>query len=173
MSWVDSFSKKETSTSKEDYIKLKDGQFIEGVFMGDPYTFYTIYKENPYKEYATKETPNHSFKFKINFLVSSGNGYVSKVISGGYGFLLNIRDAIIEYGEQCVFKIKRTGVEKATTYTVFFKRHIGEEEWNELKTIELKQIHPVKTSTNPSRQDEEQPPLPTERPVFDDDSIPF
>jgi len=168
MSWVDTFGKNDgNSFSKEDYVQLKDGQFIEGVFMGDPYCFFTIFKEKPYKEYPTK-VEGSSFKFKLNFIPVGASS--AKIVSGGYGFITAIKDAILEYGEQNIFKIKRTGVEKNTTYSVFVKKELTNNEWKALQSIELKQLGPAKAAN--SAKKEEEPPLPTQEPKFDSE-IPF
>lgn len=100
-----------------DYISLKDGQFIEGVFIGQPYPFYYIYKN---KSEFTEKVPGASFRFRINFAVRENDTWKIKIFSGGATLRDLILDAKEEFGLATIFKIKRTGSTKDDTrYSIF------------------------------------------------------
>jgi hypothetical protein len=146
----------------DKFIKLKDGGSVEGVFVGQPYTFYQTFKDkNEYQSWSE----GRSFKFRLNFALKGDAGWEIKIFQGGSTIRDQIIDAKAEYGLRCVYKIKRTGSGKDDTrYSVLFKRQLSEEESKEIVGLE-----PLKLTMGRSRNDvsEELPPPPS-----DDDFIP-
>ena len=117
------------------FIKLKDGDEIEGVFRGNPYTFYQAFKERV--EYD-KWAEGRSFRFRIPLVVQVNGMYSAKIFQGG----AMLRDALIdvrnEYGLDCLFKIKRTGSGKDDTrYSILFKGKLTDEQLEKINAIKL------------------------------------
>lgn len=138
MSW-DSMKKAKEEGGGGKYLKLKDGESIEGTFMGEPYCFYQKFKDPI--EYSSWQE-GLSFRFRINFVTRDEHGQlVAKVFQGG----AKVRDAVLdvkeEYGLDAVYKIKRTGSGKDDTrYTVLFKQILKEEQLKTIKTVKLNEL---------------------------------
>lgn len=140
------------------FIKLKDGDTIEGVFRGEPYIFYRIYKDKT--EYRTY-IPGSKFRFRVNFVTRENGNVVAKIFEGGS----KIRDAILEakeeYGLNYVFKIKRKGSGmNDTTYSIFPKEPLNESAIEAINAVKLNDLEPKQSSDNHSSyQDEEDVPF--------------
>ena len=122
MSWEQLEKAREDSKKGKDiFIKLKDGDAIEGVFMGEPHTFYSIFQDPT--EYGER-VEGSSFKFRVNFFVKEDGKWEAKMFSGGVTVRDLILDAKDEYGLDTIFKIKRTGSGKDDTrYSVLPSKH--------------------------------------------------
>lgn len=110
------------------FIKLQDGDAIEGAFVGEPYCFYAIFKDNT--EY-TERVEGSSFKFRVNFAQKNDDGsFTMKVYSGG----ATVRDSLVDLMDDfplndTLFKIKRTGSGKDDTrYAVLPKGALTEDD---------------------------------------------
>ena len=141
------------------FIKLKDGQSIEGAFVGEPHIFYQKYQDRTeYPDWAE----GLSFKFKMNFILK--DGMKCKIYTGG----ATVRDSLIdnknEYGLDAWYKITRIGSgQKDTRYTIFYKGPISEEEKAQINEIKLFEL-----GTNNA----EMPPV-DDVPMPTDDDMPF
>ena len=94
-------------------IEVKDGESIEGVFRGEPYVFYSIYRDQ--KEYETK-VDGSSLKFKINFFEKlPGGEWKGRIFQQGNTCLKDLIEMKDEYGLDYIFKIKRKGSSKDDT----------------------------------------------------------
>lgn len=154
MSWE---KMKERSENK-NFIKLKDGEEVQGVFAGEPYTFYKKFKDQvEYADWAD----GRSWKFRINFIVKGDNGYEAKVLEGGSTICDQILAAKEEEGLDAIYKIKRKGSGKEdTVYTVHFKGKLTPEQIEQMKGVKLQNlVFNRSTSLN--------------APPPDDDSVPF
>jgi hypothetical protein len=102
------------------FVKIKDGESIEGVFRGEPYTYYSAFKDpNEYQHWSEGK----SFRFKISFLVKEGEEWKAKIFQQGSRVAKDLLAVKEEYGLDNVFKIKRTGSDKDDTkYSILFKR---------------------------------------------------
>lgn len=173
MSWSD-FDKKAKEASGGSFIKLKDGDEVVGVFRGEPYTFYQEFKsriEYPYK------VEGASFKFRVNFVIKSKDGYVAKILQGGATMAEQISACKDEYGLDCIYKIKRKGSGKDdTTYSVLFKSELTPAQKKELASVELLSLtSEKKQSSHPAF---EEAPLPEDMPadqeeIDDQADVPF
>ena len=108
------------------YVKLKSGESIEGIFAGDPHTYYQVYGDNTeYERPGGDRRP----KFKINFLTWRDGQLEASIFRGGSIIRNTLLDVVDEYGLECVYKIKRTGSTKDDTrYSILFKRELTPEE---------------------------------------------
>lgn len=105
-------------SGKADYVKLKSGDSIRGVFRGEPHVFYSHWKDG--RPYACEGRDicgkcavgdKTSFRFKINFIVKENETYVTKVWEQGWTVFLDLK-ALNEGGydlEKFLMKISRTG----------------------------------------------------------------
>ncbi len=146
MSW-DTFTEeaKRKGSASEDYIRLKDGESVEGVFVGEPYFYYGAFKDRT--EYPEWQE-GLSFKFKINFVTHDNGQLVPKIVQGGRRLANAIVTVKEEYGLDNVFKIARAGSGKDdTTYAVLFKGKIPDAIKAKLKDVELKKLQFKKAET--------------------------
>lgn len=137
MGWDD--AEKELSKSGK-FLKLKDGESIEVVFVGQPHTFYQAYKDpNEYQEW--KE--GRSFKFRINVAVynKEDDSFKIGLWQQSKTFLKALVEAKKEYGMDCLYKIKRSGATKDdTTYHVLFKAKLAP---TQLKSVNMLDTLPL------------------------------
>ena len=161
MSNWDQASKEANRASGGNFLKLKDGDSIEGVFVGEPYTFYSAFKE---KEEYQSWKEGRSFRFRVNFLVLEGGKWVPRIFQQGATTLKAIVECRNEYTLNCVFKIKRTGSTKEDTlYSVLFKRQLEQAERDALMNVKLLELgtgRGVKESGDepPPHSDADMPP---------------
>jgi len=121
------------------FIKIKDGKSVEGVFRGQPRTFYQRYGDrNEYPAWMK----GLSFRFRINFITKDETGkMVAKIFQGGAPMRDMILDAKEEYGLDCVYKIKRTGSTKDDTrYAVLFKAVLTTAQLEMVNAVQLKDL---------------------------------
>lgn len=129
----------------ENFIKLKDGDAVEGCFVGEPYVFYQAFKE---KEEYSSWSEGRSFKFRVNFIIKTDKGYTAKIYQGGSTVFKAIKNCFEEYSPNCIFKIKRTGSTKDdTTYSVLFKKELTKEQLETIKTVPLLPLTKQKKDT--------------------------
>lgn len=161
MQW---YEKQEQIFDKEKFISLKNGQSVDVVFIGEPYCYYNVYGERPYKEYATKEKEDASFKFRIN--VYSGNEM--KILRGSYSLLKLIKTNLLEYGLNTIFKLKREGEKKETKYHLLFKEKINDETMKFILETPLNNISGEKSEVKVASNNKEE-----NKTIVEDDDIPF
>lgn len=167
------------------FIKLKDGQSIEGVFRGDPFVFFSIFKDP--KEYNEK-VKGAMLKFKINFFVKENNEWQRKIFQQGNTFLKDLIEFKDEYGLDHVFKIKRKGSTKDDTkYHILPKGPISKEDLeivNKLGLLPLRREDYDIDDKSPKSKDlpepdNQMPPIELyseseiSDPLADDDDMPF
>jgi hypothetical protein len=138
MSW-DELKKVKEQSAGSIFVKLKDGDSIEGIFRGEPRFFYQTFGERT--EHNTW-AEGRNFRFRVNMFTKDDEGiYAAKIFQGG----AKVRDAILdardEYGLDCMFKIKRTGSTKEDTrYAILFKSQLTPEELTKIKSTQLRSL---------------------------------
>jgi hypothetical protein len=157
----------------KNFIKLKDGESVVGVFRGEPYVFYRVFQENTeYDSWAE----GRNFRFRINFVVNDGTDYSSKIFEGGS----RLRDELIscsdEYGLDSVYKITRKGTGKeGTSYKILFQSKLTGKALEKIKAVSLEVLRKGGKKVAQVLDDQEPPPfldedLPQEE---DEDAPPF
>lgn len=163
MSW----EKMKESKSSGLFVSLKDGESIEGVFVGNPVCFYQTFKD-PAEYNEWKE--GRSFKFKINFVAVKDGELTGRIFKGGKTVSDMLLDVKEEYGLDCIFKVKRSGSTKDDTrYSILFKSKLTDKQKdaiNAVPTIKFKAIEATEEAPPPA--DEDAPP-----PDEDDNECPF
>ena len=167
MSWDKA---KEESEKADDsiFIKLKDGQAVSGVFAGDPYIFYSIFKDP--KEYQEK-VKGSSLKFKVNFVIKNQDGsFALKIFQQGNTFLKDLLEMREEYGLDYVYKIKRKGTGKDDTkYHILPVKPLDDGQKQDISNLDLLDL--VKKD---KPADETPPPAEDGDPgQVDEDGMPF
>ncbi len=116
-----------TDNSK-DRVKLKSGESIKGVFMGDTHEFKQHWKDGKPSlcpgETDCEKCANGDkakFRFSLNLIIKENGTYVAKVFEQGWKVFLDLK-ALHEGGyhlEQYLMKITRNGsTMNDTTYSI-------------------------------------------------------
>lgn len=116
------------SEGSKDRIKLKSGESIKGVFMGDTYEFKQHWKDSkpslcPGETECSRCASGEkaSFRFQLNLIVKENDTYVAKVFEQGWKVFLDLK-ALHEGGydlEKYLVKITRNGsTMNDTTYSI-------------------------------------------------------
>ena len=144
--------------SGEQFVRLKDGQSITGVFRGEAVTVrkHFFKDKNPINctgrecpeclRGGEKPRPRH----RLNFVTKDETGhYVAKVFEQGPRVFSSLKDLNTEYDlEHTVVKIKRTGSTKDdTVYTIvpvkdYMLTKIQENELSKVQLIDLTNVEP-------------------------------
>lgn len=94
----------------DNFLKIKDGESVKGVFRGEPETFYVYWEGKK----SVECEPTHEkarFRFRINFVTRGKDGnLVSKIWDQGPTIYNALKDLNLEYElADTVVNIKRTG----------------------------------------------------------------
>jgi len=136
------------------FLKLNDGESIEGVFRGDPYFFYSKFQDETNTEYKEWQ-PGLNFRFKVNFVTKIGDELISKVFNSGKTVASRIKYLLEEYGEDCLFKILRQSESKKVFYHIDFKSNLTPEQIDRVNSTPLNKLVAENSNDNfPSLQDE-------------------
>lgn len=141
----------------KNYLKLKSGESITGIFMGEPYEFYSLWEQGKPRE-VPAGTPGAGFRFRINFVVKEGGVYVPKIFEQGVTVYKQLDEINTEYPlETTVIKISRSGSSISdTTYSLLplLNKPIDAQTMAHLRTIEL---HDLGTKKSDYRQEDPMP----------------
>jgi hypothetical protein len=117
----------EKKSDSKVFIRLKDGEKVNGVFRGDPYEYYLHWIENKSVECAGKESCIHCwagdkarFRFKLNLICKVDGVWIARILEQGWSVYEALRD-LHENGydlEQTAVSISRSGEGTSTKYTV-------------------------------------------------------
>lgn len=123
----------------KNYLKLKDKESIEGVFVGELHEFFVVWEGNKSRE-VIEGTPEAKFRFKVNFLTKEGAVWVPKIFEQGSIVYRQLSELHEEYDlERTMIKITRNGTGTDTTYSLLpkLKQIMTKETEAHLKEIEL------------------------------------
>ncbi len=155
------FDQSPETGGSNDFLKLKNGDSVTGVFRGDEYEFYGSWKEGKFVVGEGK-----SFRFRINFITKDESGtYVAKVLEQGVTVYNQLKDLHAEYDlTETIVKITRSGAGPSdTSYSILpiKKSQVGPELEKQLQAVELKDLgHSDKQKvTEPSFDSEEAIPF--------------
>lgn len=117
------------SQDTRNFIKLKAGESIQGVFQGDPYEFKTHWLQNEQRSVlcdnpalcaVCKLGDKPKFRFRVNFVVKEGDAYAAKVLEQGwtsYQALENLQESGYNLEKQIIV-ITRQGAGLNTSYSI-------------------------------------------------------
>jgi hypothetical protein len=167
MGWDDARRIKESGGA--EFIKLKDGETVRGVFRGEPYIFYQEFGDkSEYDDYAE----GRSTRFKINFVVKEGERYVAKIFGGGYYVLTALVDYKDKHGLDVVYEVKRNGTGTDTRYTIMYDNKLTDSQLDKVKEVKLKELRRGRTRTD-GPDELNPPPLTDADAPPDEEDIPF
>lgn len=163
------------SEDTRNFVKLKDGESIVGVFRGELYEFKKHWADNRSTLCEGVEScvlckagQKPTFRFRANFLVKEGKDeYVAKVLEQGwtfYGLLRTLNEGDYDL-EKYVMKITRNGTGLTTSYSVIPAPNglVSSETEKKLKDVVLNDLGHITEGENE----------PAEPPPHGDEDIPF
>jgi hypothetical protein len=149
--------------SFKDYLKLKPGESIRGVFRGSPYRFRQHWENNVSSICESEcslcqQGKKASFRFRINFLTLENGAYVAKVFEQGgkvYDALSALNESDYDL-ERTVVKITRNGNGTDTTYSVVPvpKGDVSDELEKKLIEVKLNELDPQAEATPPETDED-------------------
>lgn len=116
------------------FLKLKDGEKIQGVFMGDPHPFRQHWVGGRSYVCVGKAECEHckagdksKFRFRINFLTKVDGVWTAKVYENGYGMYLDLKEMHEDSYElpTTLVSLSRAGEGTETKYRVMPVRDNG------------------------------------------------
>lgn len=119
------FQEKGEGSFNKDFLKLKSGESVRGIFRGDPFEFRqhwvgqkSFVCNGEGCEYCKKGI-KAVFRFRINFIVNENGAYTAKVFEQGWMVYDQLRSIHGDYNlEKTIIKITRQGSGTDTTYTI-------------------------------------------------------
>lgn len=157
------FKKIEEVSGSQDYIRLKDKESVVGVFVGDPYEFFSIFENKKPRE-VPEGTSGAKFRFRLNFVVKDGTNFIPKIFENSATVYRQLDELNAEYdGLDTIYvKITRNGEGLDTTYSILpSKNPPKKEELAHIKTLKLHDLSVKKSDDaykgSPFELDEEIP----------------
>jgi len=146
------------------YIRLKDGDSVEGVFRGVARDFHTVWKDGKTEE-ASEGAPGASFRFKMNLVLKENGVLVAKIFEGGwkvYEQLVTLEAAKYDLDRTTVLISRKGSTKNDTKYTVMPVKggELNDDENAGLENVDL--IDLVPTENVPISEDPQE--------AFDPDS---
>jgi len=111
--------------NKLDLVRLKDGESVTGIVVGDFHTYYAKFNQK-YFELSEKNQPGSKFRFRVNFAVKEGANWILRVIEQGGLLYERLFDLNEEFPlDENVITIKRRGSSQTETeYSALASRKI-------------------------------------------------
>lgn len=165
--------------SDDLFVKLKDGEFIEGVFRGAPFEYQIIWDDKNNKSifYTGKEEGVPRFRFRLNFVIwdAQEKAFKAKIFEQGPRFYNQLKDLNTDWPLHSSWvKITRKGEKLNTEYLVVPKKTIPEEQLKVIRNVDLNKFSAKDFEPKQDSEPKEiaKGPLASE-PQFTEDDIPF
>lgn len=148
-----------TSGGSKNYLKLKDKEFVKGIFRGEPEEFYVKW-ENGKSSSVPEGTEKASFRFRLNFVTNENGTYVAKIWESSATVYQALAALSQDYNlEETVVKISRNGTGTDTIYMVTpLPDKVSEAMKKQIASVDL---HDLTTKSQTNSQ------------LVDEDNIPF
>lgn len=139
--------------SSKNFVKLKSGDSVTGVFRGDPYDFKQHWS-NQRSSLCTGEAcekckagDKPGFRFRINFVTTENGAQVAKIFEQGwtvYDYLRTLNESDYDLEKHTV-KITRNGEGTNTTYNIvpLAKGALSAEQEKKIAKVELNKLDSV------------------------------
>jgi hypothetical protein len=144
------FKKVQENSGSDSFLKLKDKQSVVGVFVGEPYEFYSVF-ENQQQREVPDGTAGAKFRFRLNFIMKDGQNLVPKIFENSAKVYRQLDEINHEYdGLDTIYvKITRNGEKLETTYSILpSKMPLTAEEIARIKALKLHVLKPAKESAS-------------------------
>jgi len=130
----------ETRSSGGVYVRLEDGDHIEVVLGTDIATYREVWNASERRSERYDETRHDGMrprtKFIVPMLVREGaREYAARVFNASGQAFDALKEGVDEYGLDTVFKLKRSGSGKDTSYSLLFKRRLEGAEAEHVATL--------------------------------------
>lgn len=139
MSWDEAV---EESGGTSLFLKLKDGEQVTGVFLGEPRTFYVKWV-NGKPQAAKKGDEGASFRFRTNLVVKDGNQWLPKILEQGvvvYRIVQQLRNTGYELSDT-IIRLARAGTGTDTEYSLLpSPKKLTAEDVNALSSVKLNDL---------------------------------
>lgn len=118
---------KAKSEDTRNYVKMKSGESVVGVCMGEPFEFKTHWGDDNRTTVCTgagcpfcADKKKSAFRFRVNFIVKEDNKYIAKILEMGWNFYEELQMLDKEYHpiENYALKITRQGEKLSTKYSI-------------------------------------------------------
>jgi hypothetical protein len=102
------------------FLKIADGETVAGVLRGEVKAQYVVWDDNKKSHPCEPNAKGAKFRFKVNFVVMDKDGNMTpKILEQGPSFYKDLKALAEDYNlEETLLKIKRSGSDKNTTYTI-------------------------------------------------------
>ncbi len=160
-------SKPKGEGSSGAYLRLKDGESVNGVFKGDILKFWQVWPKGGDKQIFVEPAPGASPRFKVNIVVHENGEFVAKVFEFTKSISSQLADLQEDYDlSNTKVKITRRGEGTATVYSIIPSK--DQPTPSQLKIINSVQLNALSVSTK-------EPPkeLKNYAPSDDSDEVPF
>lgn len=146
---------KEKVSGGKNFLRLKSGESVRGVFIGEPHEFkqHWINKKGVLCKgegcELCKEGPKSKFRFRINLIINENGAYVSKIFEQGYTVYDALRSLNEEWPlEDHLVKITRNGSGTDTSYAVVPQAQgkLSEERKKQIQDVKLHDLEGLKAS---------------------------
>jgi len=142
-----------SEVSAKNFVKLKDGESIQGVFRGSVYEFRQHWKDNrgtlcTGSGCALCVEKKPGFRFRLNFITPEGGQQVAKIFEQGWTVYEAMRALHTEYDlETTIVKITRYGTGTDTSYSILPVKNgtLSEEQQAKLAEIPLLKLEHTAT----------------------------
>lgn len=153
---------KATKAPSNKFVRLQDGESIQGVFRGDPFDFMQHWVKGDGSAPHSFMCPGEGceecqkgnkpgFRFRLNFIVKEGSDYVAKIFEQSktvYGILRTLNKACDV--EKKVMKVTRTGSGKQTKYDIEPAGDLSEATEKSLAQVKLNDLQNLESKVEES-----------------------
>lgn len=163
---------KERAEGGKNFLKLKSGESVRGVFRGDIYEFRQHFEKAENKGYLCLESEacefcqqgkKSSFRFRLNIVIKENETYSVKIYENGWGVYEMLKTLHEDYNlETHLMKITRNGSGTDTTYSIL---PVPNGQLSEKQMADIKAVDLLDLKMKPKQQEE--------TPELTDEDIPF
>lgn len=149
----------------KNYLKLKAGESVRGVFRGDPVDYRMHWVGGRGVDCPPKDCPHcatgdkSGFRFRVNFVLNENGAYTAKVFENGWGVYEAMR-ALHEgdYNlEHHLVKLTRHGSGKETSYSIIPVPN-GTLAASQEALVSAVALHPLTTTEESDSKEDTAPP---------------
>jgi hypothetical protein len=165
------------SFDTKDFVRLKDGEEVSGVCAGEVFKFKQHWNGQRSEVCTQDNLCTHcaqgakaQFRFRVNFIVKEGSGYLAKILEQGWNLLEELDFLNTESGghlEKHVIKISRKG--KTMNDTKYRVKDMGALPVEKLEVIAKIDLHDLSL-----KEKDQKPEVFASEPKFDaEEELPF
>lgn len=132
----------------KNYIVLKDGEKVTGVFAGKPYAYYVRWDKGK-SEVVGENEPGAKFRAKFNFIVQENGAYVAKMWNASATIYNRLADLNENNPlENSLMTIKRIGSGTDTDYNIDRTATLTNDQKEKIRHVKLHDLEEKLTKNN-------------------------